>query len=332
MLVRFWGTFGSLSRALPAAAIKAKLRAALKTAVARGIDTDAGIETFLDDPDAFPMVGTYGGNTPCVEIVAADAGSGDYVLCDAGTGLRDFGNRVIAEHGPDSGHTFHLFLSHAHWDHIQGFPLFVPAYIPGNRIVIHGGHATLAEVFARQQSAPFFPVDFSHLGADIQFNRLEPGRDHTIAGLTVRCQRQDHPGDSYGYRFTRNGHSVVYATDSEHKFSAHDLAYPLLRFFRGADLLIFDAMYTLADASTHKEDWGHSSNILGVDLALEAGVGQLCLFHHDPATSDDAIARRLHETIRYAELAGEGRTLRVCAAYDGLEIAVPDNSAGRPAR
>ena len=118
---------------------------------------------------------------------------------------------------------------------------------------------------------------------------LEPGREYEVAGLRVRAKRQAHAGDSYGYRFERDGKAVVYSTDSEHKLDDTDETEAFVEFFRDADLVIFDAMYSLADAISVKEDWGHSSNIVGVELCQLARAKHLCLFHHEPAYDDPAI-------------------------------------------
>ena len=213
-------------------------------------------------------------------------------------------------------------MSHVHWDHIMGFPFFTPAYIPGNRIRIYGGHAVLEEAFRRQQAAPSFPVDFAALRADIEFVRLEPGRQYDIAGMQVKLMLQQHAGDSYGYRFSSGGRAVVYTTDSEHKLANPAESRSYADFFRDADLVIFDAMYSLTDAISVKADWGHSSNIVGVELCQMAGVRQLCLFHHEPIHGDDAIARILAETQRYEEITRTGKPLLISAAYDGMEIAL----------
>src|SRR5262249_6346000 len=155
------------------------------------------------------------------------------------------GNHVLATRG-SSGNTFHVFMSHMHWDHIQGFPFFMPAYLPGNRVRVYGCHAELEAAFRRQNAAPSFPVDFERIGAAIEFVHLDPDRRYEIAGLGVRAVRQHHGGDSYGYRFERDGKSVVYSTDSEHKQDDPAAVRAFVEFFRDADLVIFDAMYSLA--------------------------------------------------------------------------------------
>ncbi|HYD31644.1 MAG TPA: MBL fold metallo-hydrolase [Azospirillaceae bacterium] len=317
MLVRFWGTFGSLPAPVSATDVRGKLRAALTAAAGRTFAGDAELDAFIDGELTFDVRGTYGGDTSCVELTT---GGDDYVICDAGSGLRTFGERLVAERGP-TGHTIHLFQSHLHWDHLMGFPFFVPAYISGNRIIVYGCHANIREAYQVQMSAPFFPVDFSRLGASVEFVRLEPGQDYQIAGLTMRAMKQYHAGDSYGFRFSRNGKTVIYATDSEHKFRRPEDRQPFIDFFRDADLLIFDAMYTLVESLTLKEDWGHSSNVVGIELAQAAGVRMLALFHHDPSAGDGTITRRYQDSQRYQRLTGE-RMVEVITAYDGLEVTV----------
>jgi len=316
-LVRFWGTRGSLPVALTASAVREKVIAALRGAAGRTFASAEDLETYVDGL-GFAAAGTFGGHSPCVELVT---GGPDYVLCDLGTGVRPFGQSVMARHAA-APQTFHVFMSHVHWDHIMGFPFFAPAYRPGNRIFIYGAHDVLETALRRQQEPPSFPVDFDVLRASIEFVRLEPDRDYDLAGLTVRLMLQQHAGDSYGYRFAASGKTVVYSTDSEHKLDDLAESQRFVEFFRGADLVVFDAMYSLADSISVKADWGHSSNIVGVDLCHMADVRHLCLFHHEPVHSDEAIARVLAETQRYEELARRDKThvMRVSAAYDGMEI------------
>jgi phosphoribosyl 1,2-cyclic phosphodiesterase len=228
---------------------------------------------------------------------------------------------VLATRGP-AGHTFHVFMSHAHWDHISGFPFFMPAYEPGNRIRIYACQDSVEEALRRQNAAPSFPVDFSRMGAAIEFERLEPGRPYEVAGLGVRALRQRHPGDSYGYRFEKDGKAVVYSTDSEHKQDDPEEAERFVQFFRDADLVIFDAMYSLADANSGKENWGHSSNIVGVELCQRARARRLCMFHHEPAHDDEMLAAMLEETRRLEALTRAGHRLEVSSAWDGMEIEV----------
>jgi phosphoribosyl 1,2-cyclic phosphodiesterase len=319
VLVRFWGTRGSLPVSLTASAVKEKVVAALIRASGRTLGTPEQVRLFVDQELGFEVSRSFGGNTSCVQI---DTGSRDYIVCDVGSGARVFGNHVLATRGVATGNTFHILMSHMHWDHIQGFPFFMPAYIPGNRIRIYGCHAELEEAFRRQNAAPSFPVDFSRMGASIEFVRLEPGRDHEIAGLTVRAKLQHHGGDSYGFRLEHGGKVVVYSTDAEHKQDDPDEIRGFAEFFRDADLVIFDAMYSLADAISVKEDWGHSSNVVGVELCQMARVKHLCLFHHEPMFDDARLAAILRESRRLEAITRDDHQLEISAAYDGLEIVV----------
>ena len=281
----------------------------------RPLATDADVQRYVDEMP-FEVAGTFGGHSPCVEIVN---GTGDYVLCDLGSGVRPFGQAALARHG-NAPQTYHVFMSHVHWDHIMGLPFFTPAYIPGNRVFVYGGHPHLEAALRRQMDVPSFPVDFSYLRADIRFVRIEPGVPVDAGGMTVTSKLQRHAGDSYGYRFERGGKSVVYTTDSEHKLADPDEARAFATFFRDADVVVFDAMYSLADAISVKADWGHSSNIAGVELCHAAGVKHLCMFHHEPAYDDASIARVLADTRRYEEICRTGAPMTVTAAYDGMEI------------
>jgi phosphoribosyl 1,2-cyclic phosphodiesterase len=319
MQVYFWGTRGSLPVSITAGAIEAKIVKAIRASRARPLDTDAAIEDFVRNELPFSVRASYGGNTSCVELRGAD----EYVLCDAGTGLRDFGSAYMKAKAGEQQNlptVFHLLMSHPHWDHIQGFPFFTPAYLPGHRIHIYGGHADLDSIFVRQQSDPCFPVPLPAMRADIRFHTLEPGGEYDISGMKVTCIRQNHPGDSYGYRFQKDGRIVVYSTDSEHKSVDREERDRFLVFFSDADLLIFDAQYSFLDAVGTKENWGHSSNLLAVEMAVAAGVRRLCLFHNEHTLDDDALDRFLEDTRAYLKILDGSSRLKIDLAYDGLDI------------
>ena len=315
MRVRFWGTRGSIPTPMTTASLQSKLVAAVTQAAGRRFDTPADVAAFVGQLD-FAVAQTFGGESSCVQL---DLGTDEYVLCDMGSGARVFGNQVLAARRGVPA-VYHVFMSHTHWDHIMGFPLFTPAYIPGNTIHIYGAHAWLEEAFRRQHGAPSFPVEFRELGADIRFVHLDTDRPYEIAGLGVTAKRQRHTGDSYGYRFERGGRIVVYSTDSEHKLDDPTQTESFAAFFRDADLVIFDAQYSLADAVSLKEDWGHSSNVVGVELCQMARARHLCMFHHEPTHDDARIAAVLAETRRFEEITRTDHAVHVSAAWDGLEI------------
>ncbi|PWT73969.1 MAG: MBL fold metallo-hydrolase [Proteobacteria bacterium] len=318
MRARFWGTRGSIPAALTSKDLRRKLVQVLETALARGLSSAAEIDDFIDRELTFSSSHTFGGNSPCVELLADGAG---FLVCDMGSGARAFGNHVMAHRG-QAPPVINIFMSHLHLDHIMGFPFFAPAHEPSMQIRIHGCHDSLEHAFRLQQSGPLFPVPFSRLSARVEFVHLIPGEWFQVGGVQVQPMLQHHSGDSYGYRFEQDGRSVVYSTDSEHKLADPAETAAFVEFFRDADLVIFDAMYSLLEAISVKEDWGHSSNVVAVELAQLSRVKHLCLFHHEPANDDEQIAAILRDAIRLEQLTRTDHAVKISAAWDGLEIDV----------
>jgi len=318
MRLRFWGTRGSIPVALTAADIRDRLAQALVRASGRTFADFEEAHAFATHELDFSLTHTFGGHTPCVEAVVP---GDEYYVFDMGSGARPFGAHVLARQAGRNA-TVNVFMSHVHWDHIMGFPFFGPAYVRGTRIRIHGCHDILEHAFRLQQSPPCFPVTFSQLGAQIEFVKLEPDRPFRVNDVTVTPHLQLHGGDSYGYRFEHGGKCAIYSTDSEHKLENRAEAEAFAQFFRNADVVVFDAMYALAEAISVKADWGHSSNIVGVELCQMARARHLVLFHHEPANNDATLQALLNEARRFEELTRGDHVLQVSAAYDGLEMDV----------
>ncbi len=268
----------------------------------------------------------YGGNTSCVEIRFDDT----LFICDGGTGLRELGLALLGRNS--SGVEAHMFFSHMHWDHIQGFPFFVPAYAPKNRLHVYEVDASdtrVQRLLHGQMRSEYFPVTFADLGATISAGFFQ-GSALEVDGVSVRCLAQNHPGQSYAYSFEKNGTKIVYATDSELDLQLSNadeartdltalrrLPPEVVRFAAGADLLIGDAQYTDAEYPT-KVGWGHARANTLVDLAVQANVRNCALFHHDPMHTDDAV----DEKVRVGrERASRGSApLTVFGAREGLEL------------
>ncbi|RJQ56154.1 MAG: MBL fold metallo-hydrolase [Desulfobacteraceae bacterium] len=311
--VRFWGTRGSLPRSLTGREVRKKISRILELSQSYPLGDAAYRNAFIDTVLPFALRGSWGGSTSCVQIEHSD----EYILLDAGTGLRDFGNQLMKEK-KGAPAVFHIFISHLHWDHIQGFPFFVPAYLPENTINIYGCHPELEEAFMRQQESPFFPVPLKSLGATIRFIRLPIGESFNAAGFVVDTLLQNHPGKSYGYSFAGFGRKIVYSTDSEHLAGVDHSSF--IHFFRNADLLIFDAQYSLAEAELVKRDWGHSSNVIGVELAVLSETRHLALFHTEPNLDDEDLEQIEEETLEYSRIFARDYPLKVTVAYDRLEV------------
>jgi phosphoribosyl 1,2-cyclic phosphodiesterase len=316
MRIRFWGTRGSMPVALTWRDLRDRLAQALLAASGRQLDAIEKAVAFVERELDPRLSHTFGGHTSCVEF---ETGAEQYFVCDMGSGARPFGAHVLARQSGRPA-VVNIFMSHMHWDHIMGFPFFGPAYVPGTRLRFFGCHPALEHALRRQQDPPSFPVPFSQLAANVEFVALNPGETREVSGVKVTPALQFHSGDSYAFRFEREGRSFVYSTDSEHKLEDNRETQRIVAFFRGADLVIFDAMYSLAEAVSVKADWGHSSNVVGVELCQMAQVKKLALFHHEPANDDTAIERILKDARRLEELTRLAHRLEVIAAYDGLEV------------
>jgi phosphoribosyl 1,2-cyclic phosphodiesterase len=275
---------------------------------------------FVDGELDFAVRGSYGGASSCVEI---EAGDGAFIVCDMGSGLREFGLDAMRRAAGGHPRRYHIFLSHLHWDHIMGFPFFVPAFDPEATIVIYSGHADAETALRRQQEEISFPVAFDWLRAKIEFVTLATDVPHSIGGVTVTLMEQYHSHKSYGYRFDAGGKSVVYSTDSEHRSDQMDTEERFEAFFGNADLVVCDTMYSLGDTVSLKQDWGHSSSLVAIDLCRLAQARTLALFHHEPTYSDAQLQTIHAEAISYERLTrGEDSEVAVICAYDGLEVDV----------
>ena len=316
MKVCIWGARGSLPATFNAERSRAKVKAALEIAIEKGIDSTTDLDSFIDNELPFPVRASYGTNTPCIQVEGTDD---EYIICDCGTGLRDLGNKIMEERQGRPGAHYHILISHLHWDHLQGFPFFVPAYVPGNHISFYGGHPGIEKALRNQQSEPGFPVHFDHLGSKIDFTRLKNGQTFELCGVKIIVKAQYHPGGSFGYRFEKDGKSAVYSTDCEHKSATALNDKDFVDFFREADLLIMDAQYSFAEANSIKEDWGHSNNIIAVELSGLAGVKTLCLFHQEPVLDDFQLHKFLEDTREFADLV-ESKPDKIIMAQDGLCI------------
>jgi phosphoribosyl 1,2-cyclic phosphodiesterase len=320
MLVRFWGTRGSLPVAQRATTIEDKMVNALLKASGRLFADDAAARNFISSELTFAEGHSYGGATSCVEI---DGVADSFFICDMGSGLREFGIDAFRRIGGGHSRTYNFFMSHLHWDHIMGFPFFGPAFDPGAKVIIHSGHADTEQALRRQQEEISFPVPFDWLRASFEFKTFTPGTTYEVDGVEVELMPQDHSHGSYAWKFRKDGKTAVYSTDAEHRLGDDNDRVAFEKFFAGADLVVADTMYSLAESITMKADWGHSSNVMAVNLCHGAGAKKLALFHHEPTSSDLDIERMFDETVRYEALNRRDLPqLDVVCSYDGLELPV----------
>lgn len=320
MLIKFWGVRGSIPAPLTSKQIQSKIVRALREAAARQVNLSnpRAIEEFVAGlPHA--TRGTVGGNTSCISVETPEG----LVIFDAGTGIRELGEALMErEFGRGQGEAT-IFFTHTHWDHIQGFTFFRPAFVPGNRFTIYYVHPYVEQVVIDQMKAEWFPVRFSSMTAGLEFNRIKEGETVKVAGLEIRSKALQHPGVAYAYRVDNGASSFLLATDGEYKSLSASHTREYIDFFSGVDVLIFDSMYSVRD-SIIREDWGHSSALIGADIARQAGVKQLVLFHHDPAAGDDEIWRIRQATVEYMSQDLGTAPPEVLVATEGLEINLSD--------
>jgi len=276
-------------------------------------------------PSPGPDTVRYGGNTPCIEV---RTDTNWLIILDAGTGIRELGRSLVAN-ANGNGILADIFLTHAHWDHIQGIPFFAPIFQPGNRFTIWGSKAletSIDRVIRDQMSPVVFPVAFEKLAAQIDFSEIAEER-HTGSGYAVTAFAVRHPGGALGYRFSSGdgeGCSFVYILDNELGSAETYQVRPnwdeqVVQFVRGATTLVHDATYTTEEYEQHK-GWGHSTYRDAVTLALAAGVEQLVLFHHRPERTDAQLDECVAECRAY--VAERGASLDVIAAAEGMTLTV----------
>jgi len=315
MRVQFWGVRGSIPTPLSPAEIEAKVIAMAEDVVRSGVHDPEQVATYLRGHHSKFVRSTVGGNTTCV---SADWPGGT-VIFDAGTGIRPFGLELMDTHFGKGGGTIHLLMSHTHWDHIMGFPYFAPLF-QRNTIHIYGVHPNLEERFRGQQKPEYFPVPLDIYPAKLVFHQIEADKWYNLPDEgRFRAHKLSHPGDCYGYRLEHNNAAMVFATDSEYKQKDTSYIDNAIDFFQDADLLIFDSQYTLEE-SLMKEDWGHSTAVVGVDIAVRANVKTLALFHHEPNYSDAFIRDLNQKACRYHDINYPDNNLEIIVSMEGLTM------------
>lgn len=281
-------------------------------------------------PSPGPSTVGVGGNTSCVELRA----DGEHIICDAGSGIRPLGLSLLEEaQGRPVNLT--LLITHTHWDHIQGFPFFLPAYNPKNRIRIlgyEGARDGLRSTLSGQMESAYFPVALEQMPAGIEIEELKEMR-FRLGTVVIEACFTNHPGVCVGYRFQTSGGVVIYMPDNETQPKAGGNAAPgsvgkgdrnLLHFLRDADVLILDSQYDAEEYKAHV-GWGHGCIDEVVALALSAGVKQLYLFHHDPAHDDRFVEAMVEHGRRLVREAGG--SMGVDAAREGAEVVLPSRVA-----
>ncbi len=333
--VRFWGVRGSVPTPITSADVKSKVwKAVAEYELHRGNEGPEAIERAVDragHDSGYDHVQTFGGNTSCVEVVYGDGKT--RIVLDMGTGLRPLGNNLFGEMLKKNGLEITFLLSHVHWDHIQGLPFFGELYwnqqngSVKNTWSFYGGtdwQRTAEECLKGQMDPPVFPVswrEIERITHKIGLASVSDMISFMVGELSIYARKLDHPQETYGYRITTpDGRVLVYSTDNEPR-DPNVPAPPLRDLARGSDVWITDCQYTQdgynGKTGVPRHGWGHSYPEAVARTALDAGVKTLVLFHHDPGSSDEAIANIRRHT---QDLVGD--KVKVIAAWEGLQLVI----------
>lgn len=274
----------------------------------------------------------YGGNTTCIEVETDD---GRTIILDAGTGIYPLSQFLLKKMPLSCS----IFITHTHWDHIQGLPFFIPFFVPGNSVRIYGGsdpvlQRDIGDVLRRQMEYSYFPVREAELKAQMQYGSLCERQTVDVGSAKVTAVLMNHTVLTFGYRIDCNGKSIFFTGDHEPLYNIYgpgDDSYGenenfiamkngvLAEFIRGVDIVIADAAYTREEYPA-KRGWGHGTGDSGVEMAAAAGARSLWLTHHEPQRSDDELDHIGKDLAR--RHAGAGGTPLPCIAYEGLEISL----------
>ncbi|HZK20427.1 MAG TPA: MBL fold metallo-hydrolase [Treponemataceae bacterium] len=314
MKVKFWGVRGSHPTPISPDQVRSKLNAVIQRIQPENVIDNNSRQKFIASlPDW--LYGTIGGNTPCIEITT---NKNETIIIDCGSGMRSCGKTHLSSNDK----TFHIFLSHFHWDHIQGLPFFDPAYNLSSCLKFYSSFSNMSEYLKQQMKSPFFPVEMdTSFTKEIEYILFESSKPYEIVdNISVTSKQMCHPGGSYSYAFSENGHKFIYASDVELQQKDFERTPENIAFFSNADVLLLDAQYT-AEEALEKENWGHSTFCYAIDFAIVWNIKKLYLFHHEPAYNDEKLFGILEVAKWYADYASGG-VLRVHLAIEDREIII----------
>ncbi|MCL2609775.1 MAG: MBL fold metallo-hydrolase [Treponema sp.] len=308
MRIHFWGVRGSLPSPVSPAALRRKLATILAGALPEDLADGESRERFLSGLPPW-LFGTVGGNTSCVSVELEGFPQG--IIFDCGSGMRELGNDADSRKAG-----YHVFLSHFHWDHLNGLPFFKPAFDPKVSIDFYSPKPDLERILSNLMLEPYSPVSMQQTPSTKAFHRMQA--PITLGSGEISFRKMPHPGDSFAYKIKSGGKSFLYATDVE--FGPDDFCRneENAAFFGNLDLAVIDSQYDLLEAE-RKKGWGHSSYCIAVEFAAAWGIKHLVLFHCDPSALDSDLYRMAGAAARYADFLC-GRNLKVSIACEGTDI------------
>jgi len=314
MKVKFWGVRGSLPTPISPEQVQSKINAVVQRIQIEDLKNNDTRQKFISILPEW-LYGTIGGSTPCIEITA---NNNETIIIDCGSGMRMCGKKFASTNNK----TYHIFLSHFHWDHLQGLPFFDPAFNPKSKLKFYSSFTNIQKYLENQMSLPYFPVQMeTSFTKQIEYIHLkEDTIIPVVDNVTVMSKRMYHPGGSFSYSFSENKHKIIYASDVELQQKDFEQTDENSNFFKDADVLLFDAQYTVEEA-IKKENWGHSAFCYAIDFAIMWNISKLYLFHHEPSYDDKKLYTILELSRWYADYASKGK-LEVNLAIENKEIEI----------
>lgn len=312
MILKFWGVRGSIPTPLTQERYTEKVKEIIKHTLNSVLTKEEEVLNNLP----FYLRHIFGGNTSSVSIEY----NNKCIILDAGSGLKELGNYLLQTQ-PDIDE-YHIFLSHLHWDHIIGIPFFVPVYMPNKNVHFYNDKTGFGSNIKNLFKAPNFPIAFTEIEKTIFFHEIKVNETLDLYDLKISFSEGHHPGGCINTKVqNKNGKIIIYATDNEYKELDKKNLLKDIEFFKNADVLIFDAQYSFLEAYK-KRDWGHSTNIIGVDISVEADVKHLLFFHHEPNYDDKRIFTLYEESVKYKKTIPKKNDLKISIAFEGMEVEI----------
>ncbi|MBN2545378.1 MAG: MBL fold metallo-hydrolase [Spirochaetes bacterium] len=313
MKIHFYGSRGSIPSPLLLKNYRLKIKKILEL---YNQNREKGIDEFMKIIP-FDLSHIYGGNTACTVIRDDEMPKDNHLIIDAGSGLRIFGNEFIGKNGS----TFHIILSHFHWDHICGLPFFKPIYNPKNKVYFYSPFKDTLKNLRRQQHKAHFPMTFDNLPAEKEIIKLKENKVFNLLGFEIRPILLKHPGKCYAFILEGYNKKISYISDGEF---THDSIIDKEAFykecFENSDAAIMDSQYHLIEFF-NKFDWGHTSTNMVINLALDWQIKKLIMFHFDPDHSDEELIKILKEAKEQKDFLKKP-PLEVFQAIEGTYIEV----------
>ncbi len=325
MVIKYWGVRGSLPSSPSPEIVVKDFEVLIQGFFKAGFTRVDQIREYIGGL-SIPQVGGFGSATTCVQVSSARTS----VIIDGGSGIRLLGEQLMKA-GAGRGRTYHIFLTHFHWDHILGFPFFTPFFLEGNKIHFYAIQPEAEELIRGVFKKPYFPVSFESLPAQVKFHTLEPRVPLKIEDMAITPYQLDHPDPCWGYRIESGNKVYAHCVDTEGTRSTREALGPDLPLYQNVDLMYFDAQYTLPELA-EKANWGHSASQIGLDIAFRENIRYVIFAHHDPGASTADIYELKRQTRDYYQWKMKTAstnhaslpTVRWRFAFEGLSVDLND--------